>query len=58
MPIAQPGFRVKIVVIATTLLDHIAYPPSKLAELYRARWNAEVYQPEYPSSASLYQLAA
>ncbi len=58
VPIAQPGFRVKIVVIATTLLDHIAYPPSKLAELYRARWNAEVYQPECPSSASLYQLAA
>jgi hypothetical protein len=31
---------------------------SDLAELYRARWNAEVYQPECPSSASLYQLAA
>jgi hypothetical protein len=42
VPIAQPGFRVKVVVIATTLLDHIAYPPSKLAELYRARWNAEL----------------
>ena len=37
VPIAQPGFRVKVIVIATTLLDHIAYPPSKLAELYRAR---------------------
>ncbi len=42
VPIAQSGFRVKVVVIATTLLDHIAYPPSKLAELYRARWNAEL----------------
>ena len=42
VPIAQPGFRVKVVVIATTLLDHIAYPPSELAELYRARWNAEL----------------
>ena len=42
VPIAQPGFRVKVIVIATTLLDHIAYPPSKLAELYRARWNAEL----------------
>ena len=40
--IAQPGFRVKVVVIATTLLDHVAYPPSELAELYRARWNAEL----------------
>jgi Transposase DDE domain len=42
VPIAQPGFRVKIVVIATTLLDHVAYPPSELAALYRARWNAEL----------------
>jgi DDE family transposase len=40
--IAQPGFRVQVVVIATTLLDHVAYPPSELAELYRARWNAEL----------------
>jgi hypothetical protein len=40
--IAQPGFRVRIVVIATTLLDHVTYPPSELAELYRARWNAEL----------------
>jgi hypothetical protein len=40
--IAQLGFRVKVVVIATTLLDHVAYPPSELAELYRARWNAEL----------------
>jgi hypothetical protein len=40
--IAQPGFRVKVIVIATTLLDHVAYPPSELAELYRARWNAEL----------------
>jgi IS4 transposase len=41
VPIAKPGFRVKVV-IATTRLDHIAYPPSELAELYRARWNAEL----------------
>jgi IS4 transposase len=40
--IAQPGFRVKVVVLATTLLDHVAYPPSELAKLYRARWNAEL----------------
>jgi IS4 transposase len=37
-----PGFRVRVLVIATTLLDHIAYPPSELAELYRARWHAEL----------------
>ena len=28
--------------IATTLLDHVAYPPSELAKLYRAQWNAEL----------------
>jgi hypothetical protein len=42
VPVAQPGFRVRVVVIATTLLDHVAYPPSELGELYRARWNAEL----------------
>jgi hypothetical protein len=40
--ISQTGFRVRVVVSATTLLDHVAYPPSELAELYRARWNAEL----------------
>ena len=40
--LTQPGFRVRVLVIATTLLDHIAYPPSELAELYRARWHAEL----------------
>lgn len=40
--IAQPGFRVKVLLIATTLLDHVAYPASELAELYRGRWNAEL----------------
>ncbi len=27
--IAQPGFRVRVLVIATTLLDRVAYPPSE-----------------------------
>lgn len=40
--IAQSGFRVRVLVIATTLLDHVEFPPSELAELYRARWNAEL----------------
>jgi len=29
----------------------------RVAELYRQRWTIEVCQPEYPSSARLYQLA-
>ncbi len=43
MQVAQPGFRVRVLVIATTLLDHVQYPPSELADLYRARWNAELH---------------
>lgn len=40
--IEQPGFRVRILVIATTLLDADAYTKDDVAELYRARWNAEL----------------
>jgi hypothetical protein len=29
-----------------------------ITQLYKARWQIEVYQPEYISSAQLYQLAA
>jgi Transposase DDE domain len=56
--VRQPGFRSRKMIIVTTLLDVEEASASDLAELYRARWNAEVYQPECPSSASLYQLAA
>jgi Transposase DDE domain len=38
----QPGFRVKILVIATTLLDASEFTRDDLAQLYRARWNAEL----------------
>ncbi len=40
--LTQPGFRVRVLVLATTLLDPIAYPPAELAQLYFARWNAEL----------------
>ncbi|QDV73645.1 IS4 family transposase [Botrimarina mediterranea] len=40
--IARPGFRSKVLVLATTLLDAKRYPKEALAELYRARWNAEL----------------
>jgi hypothetical protein len=38
----QPGFRIKTLVIATTLLDAEVYSKEDLAQLYRARWNAEL----------------
>jgi hypothetical protein len=40
--IAQPGFRVKTLFVATTLLDANEFTTDDLAQLYRARWNAEL----------------
>jgi hypothetical protein len=40
--IAVAGFRTKVVVVVTTLLDADRYAPRDLAELYRARWHAEL----------------
>lgn len=37
-----PGFRSKVITLVTTLLDPVAYPKEKLAELYRERWLAEL----------------
>ena len=56
--ITKPGCRVKELVVVTTLLDPAAYPTEDILDLYHERWHVEVYQPEYASSARLYQLAA
>jgi Transposase DDE domain len=40
--VAQPGFRTRSVVVVTTLLDPKQVTKEDLAELYRARWNAEL----------------
>ncbi len=37
-----PGFRVKSLVVVTTLLDHVRYTKNDLARLYRQRWHGEV----------------
>src|SRR5690606_27351024 len=37
--IAEPGFRVEEIVLATTLLDAEAYPWEDVAELYGLRWD-------------------
>src|SRR5262249_47933086 len=39
--VEQPGFRVRVLVVATTLLDAEEYTRDDLAQLYRARWNIE-----------------
>jgi hypothetical protein len=40
--VARPGFRTKSVVVVTTLLDPRQVTKEELAELYRARWHAEL----------------
>jgi hypothetical protein len=40
--VAQPGFRTRVLIVLTTLLDPVAYPASAVAELYRRRWQAEL----------------
>ena len=37
-----PGFRVKTLVLVTTLIDSNLYPKAELAGVYRARWHAEL----------------
>ena len=54
----QPGFRTRVVTLVTSLLDAERYPLEELADLYGRRWGVEVYQPDCPSSAGLYRLAA
>jgi hypothetical protein len=39
--IARPGYRTQEVVIATTLLDKLAWPDEKIAELFGCRWRIE-----------------
>lgn len=38
-----PGFRVKSLVVVTTLLDPLEFPPFEIATLFRQRWQAELY---------------
>src|SRR3954452_20388050 len=40
--VGQPGFRTRVLIVATTLLDVEAFTKDDLAQLYRARWNAEL----------------
>ena len=41
VPLKQNGFRTQTLWIATTLLDPVAYPAKRIAELYRMRWDIE-----------------
>jgi hypothetical protein len=40
-PIRQKGYRTKVVLLATTLLDRSTWSDERVAELYRRRWQIE-----------------
>ena len=40
--VRQPGYRTRVLVVVTTLLDAAAFPAAELALLYRLRWYAEI----------------
>jgi Transposase DDE domain len=40
--VRQPGFRTKVLVVVTTLLDAATYTAADLAAVYRLRWHAEL----------------
>jgi hypothetical protein len=40
--VPQKGFRTKLVIVVTTLLDPEKYPATEIAQLYRRRWQAEL----------------
>ena len=52
--VGQPGFRTRSIVVVTTLLDPAQASREELGELYRARWNNEVFQTDCVSSHTLY----
>jgi len=45
--IETPGYRTRHVTLVTTLLDDETYTAKDLAELYRCRWQIEMYQSYY-----------
>jgi hypothetical protein len=41
--VRTPGFRVRSLVVVTTLLDPLEFPPTEIAALFRQRWQAELH---------------
>jgi hypothetical protein len=41
--VTRKGFRSKNITVATTLTDPVAYPKEELADLFRQRWEVELY---------------
>jgi hypothetical protein len=56
VPIAVRGFRVQTLWIVTTLTDPNLYPKQDLAELYRRRWQAELFLRDIKTTMGMEQL--
>ena len=41
--ITRPGFRTRVIILATSLLDAALYSTEELAQLYRHRWQVELH---------------
>jgi len=54
--VAQPGFRTRVVIVVTTLLDPERTTRDDLATLYRARWNNELDLRSIKSTMQMHEL--
>ena len=50
------GFRVRTLWVATTLIDPVVYPKEDLAQLYRQRWQAELYLRDIKTTMGMEEL--
>ena len=53
LSLAMKGFRTKKIIVITTLLDHLAYPPAACTNLYRRRWLAELFLDDIKTSMGM-----
>ena len=56
MRVDVPGFRPKVIIVVTTLVDAQAYPASAIAALYRRRWQAELQLRDLKTQMGMEQL--
>lgn len=56
-PVCVPGFRTQKLILVTTLLDPVAYPPAELAALYLRRWRVELFLREIKITLGIDTLA-
>ena len=47
------GFRTRVVIVATSLLDEAAFPDSAIAELYALRWQIELHYRQIKTNLAL-----